>query len=444
MLFGTCGIRGDLQRITPEFALSLGKCVALFSRTHGASQVIVGRDGRTSSDMLSQAIQAGILSQGVPVIDIGMVPTPVLAYSCDQCGIMVTASHNPPQYNGMKVFFRHRELFPTEEQELETLMNSPPHRTTWELPSLTHAHILPSYARAVLSYIRKKYDNAESKKKVVLDCGNGMGSLITPRILKEIGCSVIPLFNEVRGIFQRPPEPSEQHIKLAKKTVIAEGADIGLAQDGDADRINVIDEKGEIIPEDSIIALLAGEYVGASDHVITSIDTSFRIDEYVARMGGITHRVNLGNLHEGVFNHHAVFAGEPWKHIHVGFGPWIDGIVSAAVLTILITQTPASQLCSKIHEYSLEKINIATEHREYLCTLFDREIRQLPGIAEILTISGTRANFSDGSWILVRPSGTEPMVRIVIEGVTHHKFKSLKQFVDKTLKQSKYLYSIVN
>jgi phosphomannomutase len=444
MLFGTCGIRGDLQRITPEFALSLGKCVALFSKTHGASQVVVGKDGRTSSDMLSQSVQAGILSQGVPVIDIGTVPTPVLAYSCDGCGVMVTASHNPPQYNGMKVFFRHRELFPGEEQEIEMMMNSPPPQTTWELPSLTHAAVLPSYRQAVLAYIGKKYTSAESKKRVVVDCGNGMGALITPCILKKMGCSVIPLFNEVRGIFQRPPEPSEQHLMLAKKTVIVEQADIGIAHDGDADRVNVIDENGDIIPEDSIIALLAGEYVSESDHVITSIDTSFRIDEYVARRGGITQRVMLGNLHEGVFKYNAVFAGEPWKHIHVGFGPWIDGIVSAAVLTTLIRDTPASRLCDHIKKYPMEKINIATEHRESLCALFDREIRQLSGIKEILTISGTRANFSDGSWILVRPSGTEPKVRIVIEGVTHHKFKSLKQFVDKTLKQSKYLYSIVN
>jgi phosphomannomutase len=444
MLFGTAGIRGDLQRITPECALSLGKSVAQFSTAHGVSRVFVGRDGRTSSDMLSQSIEAGILSQGIPVTDIGIVPTPVLAYASTACGVMITASHNPPQYNGMKIFFKHRELFPEEEREIERLMSSSFPRISWKLPSLDHANVLSSYRQAVLSYIKKECAMNSINKRVVVDCGNGMGSLVTPHVLEKMGCTVIPLFNEIRGTFQRSSEPSEHNILLAKKTVVSQQADMGIAHDGDADRINVIDEKGAVIPEDSIIAFLAGRYVEESDHVITSIDTSFRIDEYVARKGGITNRVMLGNLHEGLFTYNGVFAGEPWKHIHPNFGPWIDGIVSAAVLTCALQDAPASRLCTHINEYPLEKINIATENREYLCDLFDKEIRQLSGIKEILTISGTRANFSDGSWILVRPSGTEPKVRIVIEGVTPQKFNSLRQFVDKTLKQSKYLYSIVN
>jgi phosphomannomutase len=394
--------------------------------------------------MLSQSVAAGILSQGVPVTDIGVVPTPVLAYASSACGVMITASHNPPQYNGMKGFFQHRELFPREEQEIERLMGSSFPPISWKLPSLDHTDVLPSYRKAVLSYVKKQCAVDSIDKRVVVDCGNGMGSLVTPHILEKMGCTVIPLFNEIRGTFQRSSEPSEQNILLARKTVVSRHADMGIAHDGDADRINVIDETGSVVPEDSIIAFLAGRYVKESDHVITSIDTSFRIDEYVARKGGITDRVMLGNLHEGLHTYHGVFAGEPWKHIHPHFGPWIDGIVSAAVLVTALGDAPASQLCADINDYPLEKINVVTENREYLCNLFDKEIRQLSGIKEILTISGTRANFSDGSWILVRPSGTEPKVRIVIEGVTHQKFNSLKQFVDKTLKQSKYLYSIVN
>ncbi|MBU7043979.1 MAG: phosphoglucosamine mutase [Theionarchaea archaeon] len=444
MLFGTAGIRGDMHTITPECALSLGKSVAQFCRAHGGSRIVVGKDGRTSSDMLSQSVQAGILSQNCSVTDIGLVPTPVLAYASKDCGIMITASHNPPQYNGMKVFFQHRELFPHEEQEIEKLMNAPAAPISWELPSITPSDVLSSYIQALLSYIKKEWKTSHVAKRVVVDCGNGMGALVTPHILNKMGCTVIPLFNEIRGIFQRSAEPSASHILLARKTVVSQQADLGIAHDGDADRINVIDEKGNVIPEDSIIAFLAGVYAGESDHVITSIDTSLRIDEYVACKGGITDRVMLGNLHEGVCTYNAVFAGEPWKHIHVKFGPWIDGIVSAAVLTCAIKDIPASRLCAQINEYPMEKINITTENREYLCALFDKEIRHLSGIKEILTISGTRANFSDGSWILVRPSGTEPKVRIVIEGVTPHKFHSLKEFVDKTLNQSKYLYSIVN
>ena len=444
MLFGTAGIRGDLTRITPEFALTLGKSVAVFARRRKKNTVTLGRDGRTSSEMLSQAAAAGILSQNVAVTDIGCVPTPVLAFASDQCGIMITASHNPPDNNGMKVFLNHRELYPAEEQEVEEIFNSGDFTASWSLPAVTKVDIINSYKNAVLSYIEREFGSLTCKKKVVVDCGNGMGALVTPSILEKMGCDVIPLFQNITGLFERPPEPSEKNISLLKETVVKEKADIGFAHDGDADRINVVDETGNIIPEDSIIALLAGHYTRAGDTVVTSINTSFRIDEHVSKKGGTTKRVMLGNLHEGVSTFQAVFAGEPWKHIHPRFGRWIDGMVSAAALVTFLQSTRASQLCSDINNYRIKKINIQTEDRASLVSFFAEKLHSFCDVKEIITVSGVRANFYDGSWILVRPSGTEPKVRIIIEGVTPQKSEELKKFVEQTLNESKSLYSIVN
>ncbi|KYK33501.1 MAG: phosphoglucosamine mutase [Theionarchaea archaeon] len=443
MLFGTAGIRGDLKRITPQFALRLGKSVAVFAERRKLP-VMVGKDGRTSSDMLSQAIIAGVLSHGVPVVDVGCVPTPGLAFACDYCGVMVTASHNPPDNNGMKVFVNHRELYPSEEREIEEIMEKSSALCSWRLPSVTQADVIPSYRKAVLSYVKKECGSNYSGKRIVADCGNGMGALVTPDILKKMGCEVTTLFREVTGRFERSPEPSEKNISLLKETVVETGADMGIAHDGDADRITVVDEKGNVIPEDSVIALFAGYYVGKGDCIVTSINTSFRIDEYVSRKGGYTKRVMLGNLHEGILKYKAVFAGEPWKHIHVRFGNWIDGIVSAALLVKFIQNTKASHLCSEINDYPLEKINIITEDKPSVVTLFKERIENLTHINEVITVSGVRANFGDGSWILVRPSGTEPKVRITIEGVNQQKFAMLKKFIEKTLDESKSLYSIVN
>ena len=174
------------------------------------------------------------------------------------------------------------------------------------------------------------------------------------------------------------------------------------------------------------------------------VDTSFRIDEYVTKKGGLTKRVMLGNLHEGILQYNAVFAGEPWKHIHVKFGTWIDGIVSTAFLAKFIVHKKASQLCSEIHEYPLQKINIKIEDRTSMVDLFRTKMNDLPDIKDVTTISGIRINFCDGSWILVRPSGTEPRIRIIIEGVTPQKFEILRKFIHETLDESKSLYSIVN
>ncbi|MBU7045540.1 MAG: hypothetical protein HXS54_03810, partial [Theionarchaea archaeon] len=172
------------------------------------------------------------------------------------CGIMVTASHNPPDNNGMKVFVNHRELYPCEEREIEEIVTSLHSSLSWKLPGTEKKQLIPDYKKAVLTYIEKEFGTIYSGKKIVLDCGNGMGALVTPYILEKMGCDIIPLYTEVTGKFERPPEPSEKNISLLKETVLQEGADMGIAHDGDADRINVVDEKGKIIAEDSIIALL--------------------------------------------------------------------------------------------------------------------------------------------------------------------------------------------
>jgi phosphoglucosamine mutase len=421
-LFGTAGIRGRLwEKVTPELAIKIGLALG----TYKGGKAVVARDGRTSSVMLKDALISGLLGSGMEVLDGDLIPTPTLAWATKEhgdAGVMITASHNPPTDNGIKVFNGDgTEFYVEQEGELEEIVFSGNFkRAEWdEIKPVRGIEVAQDYIGAVLDFV-----NHETNLRVLYDGANGAGNVVAPYLLREMGAKVISVNSHVDGHFPgRKPEPRYENIAYLGKLVRELGVDLAIAQDGDADRIAVFDEKGNYVEEDELIALFAKLYV--EEHgggtVVTSINTGSRIDEVVENAGGRVVRVPLGQPHDGIKRYSAIFAAEPWKFVHPKFGLWIDSFVTMGLIIKLIDERgPLSRLVSEIPKYYIVKKNIPCpdDLKEKVVEESARIIGEKLGgeVKEVLTVSGYRFNLNDRSWVLVRPSGTEPKIRIVVEG----------------------------
>ncbi|BAD85966.1 phosphopentomutase [Thermococcus kodakarensis KOD1] len=438
-LFGTAGIRGTLwEKVTPELAMKVGMAVG----TYKSGKALVGRDGRTSSVMLKNAMISGLLSTGMEVLDADLIPTPALAWGTRKladAGVMITASHNPPTDNGVKVFNGDgTEFYVEQERGLEEIIFSGNFRKArWdEIKPVRNVEVIPDYINAVLDFV-----GHETNLKVLYDGANGAGSLVAPYLLREMGAKVLSVNAHVDGHFPgRKPEPRYENIAYLGKLVRELGVDLAIAQDGDADRIAVFDEKGNYVDEDTVIALFAKLYV--EEHgggtVVVSIDTGSRIDAVVERAGGRVVRIPLGQPHDGIKRYKAIFAAEPWKLVHPKFGPWIDPFVTMGLLIKLIDENgPLSELVKEIPTYYLKKANVLCPD-EYKAEVVRRAAEEVERklsseIKEVLTISGFRIALNDGSWILIRPSGTEPKIRVVAEAPTEKRRDELFEMAYSTV-----------
>jgi phosphomannomutase len=494
-LFGTAGIRGDArERVTPELALAVGRAIGIDASKAGTENesgtrkgesdsragVVLARDGRTTGPALGAALEAGIESAGVRVYRAGVLPTPALASaSRGRRGVMVTASHNPPTDNGIKCFADGEEYDREEERRIEERVAARIEPTTWEAWSDSERiEPLSRYRAAVAEYARG-HGAALDGLSVVVDCANGVSGLATPQILRALGAEVLTLHANVDGSFPgRPSKPTEETLTdlrafLADRPNAVAGEtgetgsrgakadeespagseraiDLAIAHDGDGDRIVVLDGEGEIVHEDTIVAILAEHYVRASDAgdpvVVTTPNASSRIDERVRAAGGRVERVRLGALHEGIATARqegiagtsVVFAAEPWKHLHTGFGPWIDGVASAAVLARLVADRGLDLLRGPVTERPYRKTELECPDDRKAAAM-DRLETALPAAfpdATVRTEHGIRLDLGgterDGQtstgtgddeggdavedgWILVRPSGTEPYLRVYVE-----------------------------
>ncbi|WP_297417958.1 phosphoglucosamine mutase [Thermococcus sp.] len=448
-LFGTAGIRGTLwDKVTPELAMRMGRAIGTYV---DGDIIAVARDGRTSSVMLQRAMFSGLLSTGKDVLDLGLIPTPALAWATREHadgGVMITASHNPPTDNGIKVFNGDgTEFYVEQERELEGLYFSGDFtKASWdEIKSVKPVEVIDDYINAVLNFV-----NHETSLKVLYDGANGVGSVLAPYLLRGMGAKVISVNAHVDGHFPgRKPEPRYENMAYLGPLARELSVDLVIAQDGDADRIAVFDEKGNYLTEDTVIALFAKCYV--EEHgggtVVVSIDTGSRIDHVVEEAGGRVIRVPLGQPHDGMRRYEAIFAAEPWKLVHPKFGPWIDSFVTMGLLIKMIDEEgkPLSGIVKEnVPEFYLTKENVpcpdglkAKAVESAAKVLGDKLGDE---IKETLTISGYRFNIKDRSWVLVRPSGTEPKIRVVVEAPNKKRRDELFELAYSTvLKAVEYL-----
>jgi phosphomannomutase len=430
-LFGTAGIRGDTtHRVTPELALAVGRAAGLAAAETEDPEFVVGRDGRTTGEALASAVEAGLLSAGATVRRAGVLPTPALAFaSRGRRGVMLTASHNPPTDNGLKLFVDGVEYDRGQEETVERRVDDDAPSVPWDRWGSTETVTpLPRYRRAVASYARGVGADLDGLS-VTVDCGNGVGALATPQVLEALGAHVVGLNDNVDGHFPgRESKPTPESLVDFRAFVADGDFDLGLAHDGDADRLVVLDATGEVVHEDTVLAMYAAAYVRSASVddpvVVTTPNASARIDERVTALGGRVERVRLGALHEGIAaarnaGGDVVFAAEPWKHIHPGFGGWIDGVCSAAVVARLVAgyDDGLDGLRDPITERPYRKLSIPCpddRKRSVMATLET----SLPAAFSECTVDtehGVRLEFPDASWLLVRPSGTEPYVRVYAE-----------------------------
>ena len=420
-LFGTAGIRGPVaDEVTPERALQVGRAVG-----RDGVEFALGIDGRVTSPALAAAVEAGLESAGATVVRLGQCPTPTLAYASQgRRGVMITASHNPPEDNGIKLFVDGSEYDREAEERIEKRVAGEPTASSWnEWGDEKRLEALPAYRSAVTEYATDHGAPVEGLI-VAVDCGNGMASLATPQVLRALDTDVRALEASVDGHFPaRQSKPTPSSLSNLRSFVAASEAAFGIGHDGDADRIVIVDEDGDVVHEDTVLAILAEHYVrqAAVDDpvVVTTPNASGRIDERVDAANGRVERVRLGALHEGIAaaDGSVVFAAEPWKHVHPFFGGWIDGVVSAAVLTRLVAEHGLDALRDPITErpYRKRSVDCPDDRKgaamERLATVLpDR----FPG-ADAATEHGVRLTFPDDSWTLVRPSGTESYVRVYAE-----------------------------
>ena len=439
-LFGTSGIRGKIgSEVTCELALNVGKSLAYYLGNEGT--VVLGYDTRTTNKMLDQAICAGLLESGVDVIKIGMVPTPLVGYATEKlgadAGVMLTASHNPSQYNGIKLWNRNAMAYTSaQEAEIEEIYANKDYiSVSWDnVGTLSvNEEIKGQYIDDLVSMV-----NIKPGLKVVIDCASGAGSEISPLVFRKAGCEVTTLNSQPDGFFPgRNPEPNADNLQALMKTVVAIGADLGIAHDGDADRMITVDEKGNISPFDSLLALISKEFDG---DIVTTVDAGLCMDESV---NGEVLRTPVGdvNVAEVIIEKDASFGGEPsgtWLHPDFCMCP--DGILSGLRMAEIVSRDgKLSDLLAQIPQYPniREKITCSKEAKvkvmenmeELLTGAFD-------DIRDINSIDGVRLTFEDDSWVLVRPSGTEDYVRITLESRNQKRAESIKETCVKIINEN--------
>ena len=438
-LFGTSGIRGDIDRVSPELAMKLGLALATSLRNYGS--VAVAHDARTSSPYLRHAVSSGLMAGGCRTVQFGMVPTPVLAFGTREnklnAGVMITGSHNPPTDNGLKCYSNDgREYTGDEEAILEELILKNSYRTvTWNKVgfSTVRQDVIDDYVKAVLSHVRP----VKQPLHVVVDCGNGVGSNVTPTLLSRLGCKVTTINANVDGTFpSRPPEPTPETLKDTSRLVSELRADLGVAHDSDADRLSVLDEEGGYVTDDRLLAFFAKILLQkyGPGRIVTSVDTSPRIDEVAERYGGRVERTELGKTHEALASDRdrPLLCCEPWKITDVHWGYWGDGIYAACRLVSELSdeKRTLTNLLEDIPDYPQRKFAFpCPDHvKGRIMEAIKAKLTTEKKVKDVWTYDGIRVNYEDGSYALLRPSGTEPKIRVYCEAKSDG---DLKRLVEK-------------
>jgi phosphoglucosamine mutase len=413
-LFGTSGIRRLADGYLLELALKAGLAVG-----RRYSRVVVGNDTRTSGPAIKDALTAGLLAGGAKVYDAGLLPTPTLALSARDldCAVMVTASHNPPEYNGLKMLNPDGSAFsPDQQHEIEkTVAESSFETISWEeyKPLEVRNGAIEQQIEHILRDFPHKFNI-----KVVLDCGGGAGSVITPFLLQKMGCDVISINSNPTGFFPRISEPVEDNLGDLMQKVKECGADLGLAHDGDADRVMAVDERGRFINGDKLLYILA-QGLRASK-IVTTVDASMMLDE----AGFSVQRTAVGdNCVSEALKSGGDFGGEPsgaWVFPQSSLCP--DGIYGAGLLVSIASRQSLATLVDDIPGYPMYrgvvhyggKIPFAMETS--LISAFQP--------ISVVAIDGLKLNLTD-AWLLVRPSGTEPKLRLTVEARTETRMQEV-------------------
>ncbi len=432
-LFGTNGIRGIVnQDMNSTLALEIGQAYGTYlKKTIPRPICAIGTDARLSNHMLKSAITAGFLSTGCDVVDVGVVPTPALQYSVKEkhfdAGIIITASHNPPQYNGIKgTATDGSELTKDVEEEIERIYFSK-NFTLSEWKEVGHYSTWPDSIELYINGVLSQVDVSSIKKHqfhVVLDCGNGAGSLVAPFLLKKLGCTITKLNCEPDGRFPgRHSEPIPENLTELMKKVSETKASFGVGLDGDADRAIFIDEKGNYLWGDKSLSLV-GQYITKKTHggiTVTPVTTSTCFEDVITQNNGRVIYTKVGSpiVADVMKKNQAVFGGEEnGGLIFPKFQYCRDSAMSlATMLEILaVEERPLSELITDIPSYEMfkTKISCPNDKKEPVMNRLAEEMKHHIDVIRIDRTDGLKLFMNEG-WVLMRPSGTEPIFRVYVE-----------------------------
>jgi len=416
-VFGTSGVRGVFNKTqTPVQVYRFAETAAfVFGRgTYG-----VGWDGRKSSALLARTITAAINSTGSEALLFGLVPTPVTAFGARgrmcSIGFSVTASHNPPEFSGVKLFNgRGMELSQSDEERVERALAVEVKKNSSKFGSVTRdAEILYEYRGALLS----RYQPAGKRLRIAVDCAAGPGGLITPYVLKGLGHDVIPVNAQVSWRFPgRQPEPTAENLEEFARMVPSLGVDFGFAHDGDADRLVMVNRAGRVLP-DSVCSILALRGLGkTSGAAILSENTSTAVEEEALTMGLRVVRSKVGKTFASLEKEGGVFATEPSKVTDPAWGLWEDGMNAAALVATTISKDPRLlERLTASESWHYRQVSLALRVELPALVSRAREAFKRFRIKEERMLDGYKMVFGDGSWVMFRPSGTEPKTRIYCE-----------------------------
>ncbi|MGD0056812.1 MAG: phosphoglucosamine mutase [Methanomassiliicoccales archaeon] len=442
-LFGTNGVRGVVnEEMTVEFAMDLGRAIG----TYMGRKVAIGNDSRTSADMLKSSVSAGLMSVGSDVLDLGLIPTPALQFQVQEQGInggvMITASHNPPEFNGIKCMDDDGTEMPrSKEEAIEDIYFSRSFNSkAWnELGSIRKVSgAVATYLSSVERHVDAEAISAAGLT-VALDCASGAGSVSTPYLLESLGVRAITINCNPQGTFPgRPSEPIENNLGDLMSLVKNSSADMGIAHDGDADRTIFVDDQGRYMYGDRSLALVAESIVRelGGGIVVTPVSTSLAVEEAVAAAGGevVYTMVGAPIVARKMREIGAVFGGEENGGLIFPEHQYCrDGAMAAAkMLEIVARQGTISELLARLPQYHLDKrkVQCPDEHKgrvlELLCERFKGENVDLTDGVKV---------YMDEGWILIRPSGTEPIFRIISEGKTKSCAQTYADDCEKQLKE---------
>jgi len=445
LIITVSGLRGIVgENLTAAVAANYGCAFGVYLRKYAPQQkdklsVCIGRDSRISGSMLSSAVIAGLSGAGVEVIDLGMVITPSVSVmvrhlGCDG-GVMITASHNPIQYNGIKLLLADGMAPPPDKAEQvrqcyldmdSTFVDS--HGGGVALNCQTYEiHI-----SKVLALVDKEAI-AREKFRVVLDSVNGAAGPITKRLLAELGCESIAINDEPTGLFNHMPEPTAQNVSELCEVVKNESAQIGFAQDPDGDRLAIVDENGTYIGEEYTLAL-AAKYVfrHRKGPAATNLSTSRMIDDIAEKAGCKVFRTAVGeaNVAAAMRKHNCIIGGEGnGGVIDLRIGPVRDSLVGIALVLQLMAETDktVSDLVSEIGGYCMSKDKFSADESQAHKII--SAARELFAKAKVDTKDGCRFDFDD-AWLHLRASNTEPVMRLIVEAKDEN---TLRKYIDAVM-----------
>jgi len=432
-LFGTNGIRGVAGiEVDSGLAFRVGSALGtLFPK----QRVQIGRDGRLSSPMLLEGVAAGLLARGNDVDDRGLITTPALEFMVKNtpysAGIMITASHNPPEYNGFKVVDSDGIEIPrAKEEKMELLI----HRDRWGASYQPGRRVInegriESYFEKLESQVLAR--DATQNLKIVIDTGNGVAALTTPKLLRKLGTRVIGINDAIDGEFPgRNSEPRPENLGALSKIVREEEADLGIAHDGDGDRAIFVDETGTVQPGDRTLALVEDELLRSHPgaKIVTPINTSMVVSEIAKKRKGklVLTRVGSIEVSRTVVKEGALLGGEENGGIfYAPHHPVRDGTIAAVLVVnaIVRNRRPFSKLLDRLPRFHMvkEKIPCKEEAKSHAMNILKTRLKGRISS----TLDGIRVDFEGRGWVLIRASGTEPLLRLYAEAKTKNRLQEI-------------------